>query len=545
MLLIDSMSVDGTLAGLARGRQARRGRRRDGARGGGGRAALGGTAPARRTLLVFGTPESFTLMTAKTWVGDLAARVGLRNLASEVGGPERHPGFVEVNDEVLAGLDPELVLLVSHGAPEQVRDRFARALPGARHLAEGREPGAHPRAVAGALLRESRAAARRGRGRAPEARRRSGEAGPTRRGDAAERDERAATLKCGDLARALDAPWRARVALWRARTCRTRVRAALVGGRASAASVLVAAGLGAVGVPWRELPRALADPAHPAHVVLWQIRLPRIAAGVLVGAALATAGALLQAVVRNPLADPGDHGRHGRRGSRRPDRHPAAARAIATRCRRAPSSGGLGATAVVLGVAWTGRGLMVPLRIMLSGVAVQALLFSAVALLTYAFADRAPAFVASRSARSPASGGSDVGSAFGRRVVGVALALASTRALNLLLLDDASAERHRSARRAARGSAPRASRRCSRPARSASRGSSASSAWSCRTRCGSSPGPIIACCCRSRCSAAPALVVLADAGARTVAAPLELPVGALLALIGGPYFLVELWRRVV
>jgi iron complex transport system permease protein len=41
------------------------------------------------------------------------------------------------------------------------------------------------------------------------------------------------------------------------------------------------------------------------------------------------------------------------------------------------------------------------------------------------------------------------------------------------------------------------------------------------------------------------LVVLADAGARTIAAPLELPVGALLALIGGPYFLFELWRRVV
>ena len=41
-----------------------------------------------------------------------------------------------------------------------------------------------------------------------------------------------------------------------------------------------------------------------------------------------------------------------------------------------------------------------------------------------------------------------------------------------------------------------------------------------------------------------ALVVAADAFARTVVAPLELPVGALLALIGGPYFLALLWRRV-
>jgi iron complex transport system permease protein len=40
------------------------------------------------------------------------------------------------------------------------------------------------------------------------------------------------------------------------------------------------------------------------------------------------------------------------------------------------------------------------------------------------------------------------------------------------------------------------------------------------------------------------LLVLADLAARTLAAPLELPVGALLALIGGPYFLVVLWRKV-
>ena len=39
------------------------------------------------------------------------------------------------------------------------------------------------------------------------------------------------------------------------------------------------------------------------------------------------------------------------------------------------------------------------------------------------------------------------------------------------------------------------------------------------------------------------LVLLADLGARLSLAPLELPVGALLALIGGPYFLVLLWRK--
>ncbi|MGC9452560.1 MAG: FecCD family ABC transporter permease [Oceanipulchritudo sp.] len=38
--------------------------------------------------------------------------------------------------------------------------------------------------------------------------------------------------------------------------------------------------------------------------VVWEIRLPRILVGILVGSALATAGACLQGLFRNPLADP-------------------------------------------------------------------------------------------------------------------------------------------------------------------------------------------------------------------------------------------------
>lgn len=39
-------------------------------------------------------------------------------------------------------------------------------------------------------------------------------------------------------------------------------------------------------------------------VILLQVRLPRVVAGALVGAALATAGTMLQGLLRNPLADP-------------------------------------------------------------------------------------------------------------------------------------------------------------------------------------------------------------------------------------------------
>ncbi|WP_084495208.1 FecCD family ABC transporter permease [Nocardia shimofusensis] len=55
-----------------------------------------------------------------------------------------------------------------------------------------------------------------------------------------------------------------------------------------------------IGLDWGPMP------AHPAgDVTLWEVRFPRVLLAVLVGAALATAGALLQGVFANPLAEPG------------------------------------------------------------------------------------------------------------------------------------------------------------------------------------------------------------------------------------------------
>jgi iron complex transport system permease protein len=79
------------------------------------------------------------------------------------------------------------------------------------------------------------------------------------------------------------------------------------------AAMLLAAGIGAVGIPpdhaltilLRQI--GLASPASIAEqeeVVLLAIRLPRVLLAVIAGAALATAGATLQGLFHNPLADP-------------------------------------------------------------------------------------------------------------------------------------------------------------------------------------------------------------------------------------------------
>lgn len=51
--------------------------------------------------------------------------------------------------------------------------------------------------------------------------------------------------------------------------------------------------------------QALADPASGPGEVLWQVRAPRAVCALVVGAALGLAGAVLQGLLRNPLADPG------------------------------------------------------------------------------------------------------------------------------------------------------------------------------------------------------------------------------------------------
>ena len=51
--------------------------------------------------------------------------------------------------------------------------------------------------------------------------------------------------------------------------------------------------------------QAVADPASGPGEVLWQVRAPRAVCALMVGAALGLAGAVLQGLLRNPLADPG------------------------------------------------------------------------------------------------------------------------------------------------------------------------------------------------------------------------------------------------
>ena len=52
----------------------------------------------------------------------------------------------------------------------------------------------------------------------------------------------------------------------------------------------------------------LTEESNPIKIIIYNLRLPRIISAILIGAALSVGGALLQSVMRNPLADPGTIG---------------------------------------------------------------------------------------------------------------------------------------------------------------------------------------------------------------------------------------------
>lgn len=111
------------------------------------------------------------------------------------------------------------------------------------------------------------------------------------------------------------------------------------------------------------------------HVVIRQLRIPRTILAIIAGASLAVAGTLMQAVTRNPLADPGLLGVNA-----------GAAFAVvlgASTLGAGPVTrvwlalaGALVAAVVVYGLGTVGKGRPSPVRLVLAGAATSALMFS-------------------------------------------------------------------------------------------------------------------------------------------------------------------------
>ena len=183
-----------------------------------------------------------------------------------------------------------------------------------------------------------------------------------------------------------------------------------------------------------------------AETIVWELRLPRIAGGIVVGAGLACAGTVFQAVLRNPMADPYVIGTAAG----------ASLGAVAALILPAMLAiavpgwlgiglvqalafiGGLAAVTIVYAIA-RGRAGTPVVTLLLAGYAVSSLLAAGVALLMFLSGDRLGAVVAWLLGSLAGASWPRLTLAVPLIIVAFGLILVRWRALNAFLLGEAGA----------------------------------------------------------------------------------------------------------
>lgn len=274
--------------------------------------------------------------------------------------------------------------------------------------------------------------------------------------------------------------------------------------------------------------------------VVWNIRLPRTIVGALVGINLALAGAILQAIMRNPLADPhiiGVSSGAGLAGIVIMILFPEIDYLITP----VAFVGAMLAAVCIYFLAW--KNGIKPVRIILAGVAVSAFLGAGISGLMIFYSDRVHGALMWMVGGLAARSWPHVSIILPYTIIGLVLALVAAKYLNILQLGD----------EMAKGLGVNVELvRILLTAIAALLAASAVSVvgllgfvglivpHSTRLLIGSDyrfiiPGAALL---------GAATVTLSDTLARTALAPIELPVGIIMAAIGAPFFLILLRREV-
>jgi iron complex transport system permease protein len=306
----------------------------------------------------------------------------------------------------------------------------------------------------------------------------------------------------------------------------------------SLASLAVALAVGSLAVPLREVLAALAGADTGTRSIVFDLRLPRALAGFACGGLLALAGALMQVLLRNPLADPYVLGISGGAGV-------GALLAmlvgfVSIGVAGAAFIGALAAMLLVFGLAH-GDGSWTQTRLLLTGVVVAAGCGAVVALiLTVAPEQKIQGMLF--WLMGDLSQATEVVPPLAVLALALVVALPFARELNLLA---------RGAEQAlALGVAVPTLRRLVYVVASLATAAAVTTAGSIgfiglivphlvRLSIGNDQRLLLP----AAVLAGGSLLVLADALARTVVAPIQLPVGVLTALIGVPVFLYLLGRK--
>ena len=278
----------------------------------------------------------------------------------------------------------------------------------------------------------------------------------------------------------------------------------------------------------------------PLSQIIWNIRMPRNIVGALVGINLSLSGAILQAIMRNPLADPhiiGISSGAGLAGVVIMILFPALEYLITP----VAFVGAMLAAICIYILAW--KNGIKPVRIILAGVAVSAFLSAGISGLMIFYSDRVHGALMWMVGGLAARSWPHVSIILPYAAIGLVLALASASYLNILQLGD----------EMARGLGVNVE--VTRIVMTAIAALLAASAVSvvgllgfvglvvphaARLLIGSDYRFLLP----AAALLGVAIVTLSDTFARVIFAPIELPVGIIMAFLGAPFFLFLLRREI-
>ena len=279
----------------------------------------------------------------------------------------------------------------------------------------------------------------------------------------------------------------------------------------------------------------------PQSQIIWNIRMPRTIVGALVGINLSLSGAILQAIMRNPLADPhiiGISSGAGLAGVVIMILFPALEYLITP----VAFVGAMLAAICIYILAW--KNGIKPVRIILAGVAVSAFLSAGISGLMIFYSDRVHGALMWMVGGLAARSWPHVNIILPYAIIGLVLALASASYLNILQLGD----------EMARGLGVNVEvTRIIMTAIAALLAASAVSVvgllgfvglvvpHAARLLIGSDYRFLLP----AAALLGVAIVTLSDTFARVIFAPIELPVGIIMAFLGAPFFLFLLRREIL
>ena len=296
--------------------------------------------------------------------------------------------------------------------------------------------------------------------------------------------------------------------------------------------------IGSVSYTTAEILESIFDPSSTIHTIIVNLRLPRVLLAAIVGMCLAAAGTLLQAVMQNPLADPGIIGV----SSGASVAATVVFLVVPSWTSSLPVLAFLGAAAACLIIylmAWK-RGVE-PTRIILAGTAVNAMLGAVSSFLTLLNADNLQGVLSWMNGSMAAVSWADVRQLGIYGGIGLVLALLGIKPANALQLGDDMAKnlglRVNGMRILLSGvGAFLAAATVSVVGMIGFVGLVVPHIT--RLLVGSNhrvmlpTGMVLGAC----------VVLFADTLGRTIAAPMEIPLGIIMAILGGPFFLFLLRR---